>query len=251
MAALFTYLLGIGVVVAGGYAGLVWLTHVPSDHALTRSSPSHAQPAKVSNGNTRFERNSTAQRGEAANTDQDGLDPAHSKELTTGSTGTAEDAARGKKATVSSGHTQRDGPHLPRQGCAPIGLTAQGDLVFPMECRAQLELHRAPTSGDQADATQSAYKTPERPTVPAQRSAEAATERPLNDPDLSGGTGSITGKVHSHADESTAFGHSARRARSSTRTTNDGPREERPSRMGRSGTAVSLSDEWFNPLGLR
>src|SRR5467141_1328609 len=43
---------------------------------------------------------------------------------------------------------------VPAGGCMPIGLTARGDLVFPLQCRELIERERGPISEQQARAVQ-------------------------------------------------------------------------------------------------
>src|ERR1700730_14152042 len=38
---------------------------------------------------------------------------------------------------------------VPAGGCMPIGLTARGDLVFPMQCRELIERERGPVPEQQ------------------------------------------------------------------------------------------------------
>jgi hypothetical protein len=38
--------------------------------------------------------------------------------------------------------------NVPAGGCMPIGLTAKGDMVFPMQCRELLEQQRGPVAAD-------------------------------------------------------------------------------------------------------
>src|SRR3981081_2189816 len=42
----------------------------------------------------------------------------------------------------------------PAGGCMPIGLTARGDLVFPLQCRELIERERGPISEEQTRAVQ-------------------------------------------------------------------------------------------------
>ncbi len=259
MAALFSYLLAIGIFIASGYAGLVWLANPPPDHPATHRTSSQPHRAESSNKNMHSERNSGGQRGEAANLpaasakqqDQqrlaqanslNGSEHAGSQQLTTGSSGSSKELAR------SSEQTQGERTPMSGQSCTPIGVTARGNLVFPMACREQLELHGRPGfSGNQSRATKNGDKAPQLSKVPAQRTAETIPEpfAPTSDPDLSRSTGSATRKVQSKSYETTAAigrdRHPMRRARSSTRPTNAPERR----------TVVSLSNEWFNPLGLR
>src|SRR5882757_10656910 len=43
---------------------------------------------------------------------------------------------------------------VPAGGCMPIGLTARGDLVFPLQCRELIERERGPISEEQTRAVQ-------------------------------------------------------------------------------------------------
>jgi hypothetical protein len=43
---------------------------------------------------------------------------------------------------------------VPAGGCMPIGLTAKGDLVFPLQCRELIERERGPISEQQTRAVQ-------------------------------------------------------------------------------------------------
>jgi hypothetical protein len=93
---------------------------------------------------------------------------------------------------------------VPPGGCMPIGLTARGDLVFPMQCRELLERQRGPLSEEQRPAleqpTQSAQVAkpqqvvaPEQPRVPSKKLSSVKQRRkPLSpqqvDPDITGST---------------------------------------------------------------
>jgi hypothetical protein len=53
--------------------------------------------------------------------------------------------------------------NIPPGGCTPIGLTARGDLVFPIQCRELIERERGPVPDqtlDQKSATGLDIKTP-------------------------------------------------------------------------------------------
>jgi hypothetical protein len=92
--------------------------------------------------------------------------------------------------------------HVPTGGCMPIGLTARGEMVFPMQCRELLDRERGPAAPDL-----SAAATPTVPAPAAQQSAAAPdqtvaaapprkptvvrlrrTPRPLTDPIATGST---------------------------------------------------------------
>jgi hypothetical protein len=71
---------------------------------------------------------------------------------------------------------------VPAGGCMPIGLTARGDLVFPMQCREVIERERGPLPEQQPQATE--QRSPQEPPkiAPAEKVDIAATgltpERP-------------------------------------------------------------------------
>ena len=48
---------------------------------------------------------------------------------------------------ASGAFAQKD--NVPPGGCMPIGLTARGDMVFPMQCRELIERERGPVPDQQ------------------------------------------------------------------------------------------------------
>jgi hypothetical protein len=93
---------------------------------------------------------------------------------------------------------------VPPGGCMPIGLTARGDLVFPMQCRELLERQRGPLSEEHPAPDQPVQTapvvtpqqvvTPEPPRVPSKKlSSVKQRKKPLLpqqvDPDITGSTG--------------------------------------------------------------
>jgi BA14K-like protein len=74
-------------------------------------------------------------------------------------------------------------PDVPAGGCMPIGLTASGEIVFPIQCRDLIEQHRG------KDANPSPAAVERKPAVveekPAAKPPEAATpqiSQPANKP---------------------------------------------------------------------
>jgi hypothetical protein len=59
-------------------------------------------------------------------------------------------AARAEDASIRGLQSAQAGPskaeHQPAGACTPIGLTANGDIVFPWECRETIEKQRGPIS---------------------------------------------------------------------------------------------------------
>jgi hypothetical protein len=93
---------------------------------------------------------------------------------------------------------------VPPGGCMPIGLTARGDLVFPMQCRELLERQRGPLSEEHRPALQQPVQsapvvtpqqavTSEPPRVPNKKlSTVKQRQKPPPrqvDPDITGSTG--------------------------------------------------------------
>jgi hypothetical protein len=59
---------------------------------------------------------------------------------------------------------ERKTGNIPPGGCTPIGLTARGDLVFPIQCRELIERERGPVPDqvlDQKSITAPDIKTPD------------------------------------------------------------------------------------------
>jgi hypothetical protein len=59
---------------------------------------------------------------------------------------------------------------VPAGGCMPIGLTARGDLVFPMQCRELIERERGPIpEGKQQISEPRSQQEPSAKTAPAEK----------------------------------------------------------------------------------
>jgi len=70
--------------------------------------------------------------------------------------------------------------NVPVGGCMPIGLTARGDLVFPMQCRELIERERGPVPEQQLHAPlQSSRQEPSRAT-PAEKDVAATGQTPAS-----------------------------------------------------------------------
>ena len=69
--------------------------------------------------------------------------------------------------------------NVPVGGCMPIGLTARGDLVFPMQCRELIERERGPVPEQQLHVPlQSSRQEPAKAT-PAERDVAATAQTQL------------------------------------------------------------------------
>jgi hypothetical protein len=114
MPALLGYLIAVVVFLGSGYAGLEWLTSPddPIKHPSDNNSP---------NGGPKKHAGSIATTKEAA--------PSVADKNTT-----REEA----KASDSGGEISKKPDPVPTGGCMPIGLTANGEMVFPLQCRELL-----------------------------------------------------------------------------------------------------------------
>ena len=80
---------------------------------------------------------------------------------------------RGAQAEVSKPD------NVPVGGCMPIGLTARGDLVFPMQCRELIERERGPVPEQQLQPLQSSRQEPAKAT-PAEKDVAATGQTPAS-----------------------------------------------------------------------
>src|SRR5450432_4773480 len=70
--------------------------------------------------------------------------------------------------------------NVPAGGCMPIGLTAGGDLVFPMQCRELIERERGPVPEQQLHVPlQSSRQEPAKAT-PAEKDVAATGQTPAS-----------------------------------------------------------------------
>jgi hypothetical protein len=70
--------------------------------------------------------------------------------------------------------------NVPVGGCMPIGLTARGDLVFPMQCRELIERERGPVPEQQLHVPlQSSRQEPQKAT-PAEKDVAATGQTPAS-----------------------------------------------------------------------
>jgi hypothetical protein len=96
---------------------------------------------------------------------------------------------------------------VPPGGCMPIGLTARGDMVFPMQCREVIERERGPVPEQQPQAPEQRSQqeppkiapaekvdiattglTQERPRKRVSRAERQKLLRPASDPVVTGST---------------------------------------------------------------
>ena len=145
MPALFAYLLAISVALGGGYAGLRWL--VAPDSTGQQSTASAKLPNKgkklPEKADSKVSRMTEAGSGPK---DRDEAEVTASTASSGTSNKVAPEASRnepGVSEVSPKAPTQKDND-VPGGECTPIGVTASGKLVFPMQCQAFLEPHRGP-----------------------------------------------------------------------------------------------------------
>ena len=279
MPALFAYLLAISIALGGGYAGLRWLA-APDGSTGQRSSASAKLPNKGKKLPEKPDSNiTTMTEAESGPKDRDKTEITASTASSGTSNKVASEISRnepGVSEVSPKAPTQKDDdvPVL-GGGCTPIGVTASGKLVFPMQCQAFLEPHRGPEDFQVPLST----NPPETVAPPKER--QAAEPAPSAD-QITGlnREGSFTNEANAKVEEVSPSGETKpgrensepevvkgrkvgkRNMHSSgskpvmmiLRTVEfpDGRREERLLPMNRSRrTSLRTEDQWFNPLSFR
>jgi hypothetical protein len=146
MPALFAYLLAITVAIGGGYAGLRWLAEPDSSNGQ-QSSASAKLPNKAKKLTEKADSNVTRMtEAESGPRDSDKTEITASTAPSGASNKVAAETPRNEPGVseVSPEAPTRKDDDVPTAGCTPIGVTASGKLVFPMQCQAFLEPHRGP-----------------------------------------------------------------------------------------------------------
>jgi hypothetical protein len=177
MPALLGYLLAISLLLGGGYAGLHWLSTPDDISTSQRPSASKTPPAaknvvgksdpataearaeKRPNDHAETEMPATAANSEPSNKAAADAPP--------NETGVSEENAKVQPKKAED---------VPAGDCMPIGITARGKLVFPIQCQAQLEQYRG------AENTQTPVQTDPTQSAPAPKERQAAEPaRPVGD----------------------------------------------------------------------
>lgn len=130
MPALLGYLIALTVLLGGGYAGLEWLSS--PDDAIAYQHPKATTPA----ANKHVEPKKSVPATDAI------IQAENAAPETTAQAGNAgHDEAQAIDASAEKLKTQQVDA-VPTGGCMPIGLTASGQMVFPLQCRELLEAGR-------------------------------------------------------------------------------------------------------------
>jgi hypothetical protein len=273
MPALFAYLLAISIALGGGYAGLRWLA-APDSSTAQQSSASAKLPNKGKKLPEKPDSNiTTMTEAESGPKDRDKTEIAANTAPAGTSNKVAPEASRnepGVSEVSPKAPTQKD-DDVPGGGCTPIGVTAFGKLVFPMQCQAFLEPHRGP------EDFQVPLSTNPPGTVAPPKERQAAEPAPSGD-QITGlnRAGSFANEANAKVEDVSPSGETKpgrensepevvkgrkvgkRNMHSSgskpvmmiLRTVEfpDGRREERLLPMNRSRrTSLRTEDQWFNP----
>jgi hypothetical protein len=277
MPALFAYLLAISIALGGGYAGLRWLA-APDSSTGQQSSASAKLPNKGKKLPEKSDSNvTTMTEAGSGPKDRDKTEITASTASSGTSNKVAPEASRnepGVSEVSPKAPTQKD-DDVPGGECTPIGVTASGKLVFPMQCQAFLERRRGPEDSQVPVST----NPPELATPPKER--QAAEPAPVADenkglnrdgsprteayskvegvspsdevkagkesPELEGLKGKRGGKRGMQSSHSKPVMMILR-----TVDFPDGRREQRLLPMNRSrSTALRAEHQWFNPLTFR
>jgi hypothetical protein len=253
MPALFAYLIAISVALGGGYAGLRWLA-APDSSTGQQSSASAKLPNKGKKLPEKSDSNvTTMTEAESGPKDRDKTEITASTAPSGPSNKVAPETSRtepgvGEVSPKVATQTDDDGPN---GGCMPIGLTASGKLVFPMQCQAFLEPHRGPEDFQVPDPT----NPPESAAPPKER--QAADPAPAADENTGlNRDGSSSTEATAKAEDVSPSGEVKPGKEKSepevVKGKTVGRREDRPLPMNRSRTnSLQKEDQWFNPLVFR
>jgi hypothetical protein len=158
MRAPFAYFFAISLLLLAGYEGLHWLVEPPRPISqLASENPGadgknvaeKSDPPDVTVGTPPQTGSKVSDKIET----KDSSDPPASSNR----------AAADPSPTITS--QSKDEPQVPTkmtedEGCMPIGLTAQGKLVFPMQCQEFLERNRSAGNSDLSTTSASSAPAP-------------------------------------------------------------------------------------------
>jgi hypothetical protein len=238
MALLFGYLVALAVFLSGGYLGLEWLASPdagPHAPAITKSA-SH-RPA----GTPKAPPSVTAAADPAAGISHQA---------------TRRETADANDATGSSNLDRKAG----EMGCQPIGLTSDGQMVFPLRCRELIESRHVQTPVPAASAPEAgtmAHKSseavgPSKPQggqrAPEHVAAAASNEqRPTNAEVPTSPKPSRSASVKPQGSEREAPGQARPRGPAADSRRSHG---HLANRLAPPTARMAMQDNWYNPLGL-
>jgi hypothetical protein len=169
MPALFAYLIAVSVALGGGYAALRWLAAPDSSGQQSYASaklPNKGKklPGKPDSNVTRMTEAESGPKGGDNTETTTSTVPSGSSNRVAPKTSRTEPGV-GEVSPKAPTQTAED---VPTGGCMPIGVTASGKLVFPMQCQALLEPLRGPEDFQgpvSTDSLESAAPPKERQTA--------------------------------------------------------------------------------------
>jgi hypothetical protein len=188
MRAPLAFLLIVGIFIGGGYAGFVWLANpstsrheapsrpLPAGTALKANMPSEADRTVQENASKGLaavdesvaarEANNVAQGIPLPTRRDEDADKGHSSVATSSPAQQAENDQSKANGSLTDQTGSTKAHDAPVGSCMPFGITAGGNLVFPMECRELLKQYR--------ESYASVEARPQEPTaaVPTAQTAE-------------------------------------------------------------------------------
>jgi hypothetical protein len=268
MPALFAYLVALSLLLGGGYASLQWLS-APDTSATPPLSKSKRPPANKDV----VEKSAPHVTGAtpAKPRPYDRAEPEITGSAPAPEASNKPASIAPEQAGVIDDNTKvqpKKAEEVPPGGCMPIGVTAQGEFVFPMQCQGLLEQNRGPLNPQAPVPTISAQspapedqQTPELAQPVGLDKGSNRNESPSNEvnpkvADISPSRDDLAVKETSKPEvikEKTAKGRNTqfshpKRVMMILRTIEfpDGHREQRLLPMNRSRKMAS--QQWFNPL---
>jgi hypothetical protein len=169
MPALFGYLVAVSMLLGGAYAGLQWLSAPEPVTAEKSAAPSNNAPERSTLSRTGAVAPNAADRERNAGTPAKMASTDRSDEI-------AHEAKHSSADTTDQSSKLGKADGVPARGCAPIGLTANGDLVFSMQCQDIIDRHRGELASPEIAQT-----------APASAQDQAARSAPSNTSSNDGG----------------------------------------------------------------
>jgi hypothetical protein len=245
MPALFAYLIAVSLLLGGGYMSLHWLA------APDTSSSQRLLASKRPTASKYMAEKSDPDVAGATWAERRSRDPPETERIpsnpTSEETKDAASKAPHNGTTGSEDNTKvpaNKAEDVPPGGCTPIGLTAQGQLVFPMQCQVLLERHRGSV------APQDPVPTNSIQSAPAQKEHQAAEPaRPLGDEN----TGLSREESHSNKANAKAkdISPSGEAKPGSEKTEPEVSKETEDAIRNMRASHTRDELKWFNPLTFR
>ena len=164
MPALFGYLVAVSMLLGGAYAGLQWLSAPEAFRAEKTTAHNSTAPDKsapIRTSGTPADRQASG--GNSGNTDAGERSNKVDHEAKPSEQPNA----------IGGGPKLRTTDNVPR-GCAPIGLTASGDLVFSMQCQEMIDRHRRESASSEVAIT--APDPAVDPAAPSTKSSDGSAD---------------------------------------------------------------------------